>query len=166
MPWDLHLDLWLSFSSHKCITSCILIQALFNLIVANQGHFTILPLPLSFFFSGARASTFFLPLSTFFSFWDWWFRLIRHYLHHLAIVDKWALVDTSIYDHIEVEQSCSSQNNMINIHREYVTLHIICVRNKLDENSISFLNVNRCSTDQCDLVGVWMLHRSHPQGSN
>jgi len=51
---------------------------------------------------------------------------------------------------------------MTNIYGEYVTLHIICVCGKLDWNLTSLLNIYGCSVDPCDLVGVWMLHRSHP----
>jgi len=36
---DLHLNLSISLSSHECITSRTLMQAFFNLIVANQIHY-------------------------------------------------------------------------------------------------------------------------------
>ena len=42
---------------------------------------------------------------------------------------------------------------MTNLHGEYVTLHIICVRGKLDGNLTSLLNIYGCSVDSCDLVG-------------
>ena len=43
---------------------------------------------------------------------------------------------------------------MTNIHREYATPHIICVRGKLDENLTSFMNIYGCSVDPYNLVGV------------
>jgi len=55
---------------------------------------------------------------------------------------------------------------MTNIHGEYVTPHIICVRGKLDKNLTSLLNTFGCSVDQCDLIGVWMLYLSYPQGGD
>ena len=62
---NLHLDIWLSLSSHECITSRSLIQTLF--IWSSLIKFIIiLPLSLSLFFLGIKASTFSLPLSTLF----------------------------------------------------------------------------------------------------
>jgi len=52
---------------------------------------------------------------------------------------------------------------MTSIHREYVALHVICVRGKLDENLTSLLNFYKCSVDPCNLVGIWMLHRFIPK---
>jgi len=66
VPRNRHLDIWLSLSSHECITSKSLTQTLFNLIMANK-LITILLLPLSLFFSGTKVSTFPLSLLTPFS---------------------------------------------------------------------------------------------------
>jgi len=55
---------------------------------------------------------------------------------------------------------------MINIHWEYVTPHIICVRGKLNENLISLLSIYGRSVDSCNLVGVWMVHRFHSQSGD
>jgi len=45
-------------------------------------------------------------------------------------------------------------NDMTNIHRDYVTPHIICIRGKLDKNLTSLLNINGCSVDPRDLVRI------------
>jgi len=50
---------------------------------------------------------------------------------------------------------------MTNIQREYVTLHVIYAREKLDGNLTSLLNIYGCSVVPYNLVGIWMLHWSH-----
>jgi len=50
---------------------------------------------------------------------------------------------------------------MTNIHREYVT-HVICVRDKLNENLTSLLYIYGCSVEPCYLAGIQMLYWFHP----
>jgi len=68
LSWDLQLDLWLSFSSHKGVTSQPFIQALLELIGANQVHH-FFPLPLLIFFSVVGGLDWFRVNFTFLSLW-------------------------------------------------------------------------------------------------